>query len=104
MSRRYHKKHRKLEKKRDRAIRQSHRRAKNLQLKYGVGNLYFLYLGTNLYGFSIHQRDTAYIKDTERLKECLFGNIPIKNMDTGEIYPNFEEYKKEKLIIKLAQI
>ena len=104
MSRKYEKKYQRINKIKDRKIRQAQRRAKNMQLKYGVGHLYFMYLGTNLYGFSASRRDSVYIRNTETLKICLFGNIPIKNMDTGIIYSSFEEYKKELLIIRLAQI
>jgi len=107
MSRRYEKKYRKIDKKRDRVIRQEHRRAKNLQLKYGVGNLYFYRIHTKRcgYGFSTEKRDNyQQVRTTEVLKECLFGQVAILNMDTDTAYDSFEDYKKEKLIIKLAQI
>lgn len=104
MSRKYEKRYTRKYKRAARKARQSARKAKNLQLRLGIGHLYFLKLGSDLYGFSVKQRDTAYIKDIEALKTCIFGNIPIKNMDTGDIYSSFEEYRKEKLIIRLAEI
>ena len=107
MSKKYEKKYKKILKKKERAMRRESYRTKNLQLKYGVGHLYFYKICANCcdFGFS-KEKSNKYnkVKDMETLKRCLFDNIPILDLDNNIIYSAFEEYQKEQFIIKLACI
>lgn len=84
-----------------RQYRSLYHRAREYIRSFGLGELYFYERYDGLV-FSLRSDLGTEVRDKDKIKSIIYGEMEIRNWDTGKVYDNFSEYRKELLIIKMV--
>ena len=87
----------------DRDRRRREFKTREMLKEMGLGHLYFSYREyADILHFSI--KPSFHDLNKVKLKQLFSSNTAAHNVDTGQTYDNFEEYRKDLLILKMIGI